>query len=61
MCIRDRARTALKIDPTLIYSNVAMSGEAPYLAEAETYFKSYYKKGSIPDYYKLLFHLHLQV
>ena len=48
------ARTALKIDPTLIYSNVAMAGEAPYLAEAETYFKSDFKRGSIPEYYKLL-------
>ena len=52
------ARTALKIDPTLIYSNVAMAGEAPYLAEAETYFKSDYKKGSIPEYYKLLSQLY---
>ena len=52
------ARTALKIDPQLIYSNVAMAGEAPYLAQAETYFKSDYKKGSIPEYYKLLSQLY---
>ena len=51
------ARTALKIDPQLIYSNVAMAGEAPYLAQAETYFKSDFKKGSIPEYYKLLLSL----
>ena len=52
------ARTALKIDPQLIYSNVAMAGEAPYLAQAETYFKSDFKKGSIPEYYKLLSQLY---
>ena len=52
------ARTALKIDPKLIYSNAAMAGEAPYLAEAETYFKSDYKKGSIPEYYRLLSQLY---
>jgi len=48
------ARTAIAVDPTIIYSNVAMGGEAPHLAAAETYFKSDYKRGSIPEYYTLL-------
>ena len=48
------ARAAISVDPQIIYANTAMAGESPYLAEAETFFKSDFKKGSIPEYYTLL-------
>ena len=48
------ARAALSVDPKMIYSNVAIAGEADYLQAAETYFKSDFRTGSIPEYYKLL-------
>ena len=48
------ARAAISVDPQIIYANTAMAGEAPYLQAAETFFKSDFKKGSIPEYYTLL-------
>ena len=46
-------RTASIVEPGIINSNVPIAGEKPFLDQAEEYFKSDFKLGSLPEYYTL--------
>jgi len=46
-------RTASIVEPGIISSNVPIAGEKPFLDQAEEYFKSDFKLGSLPEYYTL--------
>ena len=46
-------RTASIVEPGIISSNVPIAGEKPFLDQAEEYFKSDFKLGSLPEYYVL--------
>ena len=46
-------RTASIVEPGIISSNVPIAGEKPFLDQAEEYFKSDFKIGSLPEYYVL--------
>ena len=46
-------RTASIVEPGIINSNVPIAGEKPFLDQAEEYFKSDFKLGSLPEYYVL--------
>lgn len=46
-------RTASIVEPGIINSNVPIAGEKPFLDQAEEYFKSDFKIGSLPEYYTL--------
>ena len=51
------ANTALIVDKELLFSTVPMAGEEPYLDAAEKYWKSDFKRGSLPEYYRGLSNL----
>ena len=48
------ARTAYVVDKELLFSTAPLAGEEAYLDAAEKYWKSDYKRGSLPEYYRAL-------
>jgi len=48
------ARTAIALKPDIVFANVPMAGEQPYLEQAAEFITSNGKRGSIPEYYTLL-------
>ena len=48
------ARTAYIVDKELLFSTAPIAGEEPYLDELEVYWKSDFKRGSLPEYYRAL-------
>jgi len=51
------ANTALIVDKELLFSTAPLAGEEPYLDAAEKYWKSDFKRGSLPEYYRGLSNL----
>ena len=64
MCIRDCnstaasdlaiGRTSYIVDKELLFSTAPLAGEEAYLDAAEKYWKSDFKRGSLPEYYRAL-------
>ena len=48
------ATTAYVVDKELLFSTAPLAGEEAYLDAAEKYWKSDYKRGSLPEYYRAL-------
>ena len=48
------ARTAYVVDKELLFSTAPLAGEEAYLDAAEKYWKSDFKRGSLPEYYRAL-------
>ena len=48
------ARTSYVVDKELLFSTAPLAGEEAYLDAAEKYWKSDFKRGSLPEYYRAL-------